>query len=353
MSRSHDAGIGQSSSQTRQDIPSTSSPFRRHEPRTSGILHSLKQLFIACVSPNAAGSESPTPRRRAPLPPIEPRRHELSTIAQWRQKLDTLAVPGLERELTRFKGWLEHYAARLTNAKWQGRFGAIVDEMCARHDGEQQPFRNTLWLHFRDPGEEDLEPVSVHGLLLALRMDWRISRDPEAYNTVREHARELVKRLHPDDSLQVAVVGLKQARIFEAYCRAVYDQTRPIFEKYRPMLEEAGDADQPSKSYLDTITEIKTAREAELDRPMEMLARSTIGANCCFLVYSGVYEGLGKNWPVLYAAVVAHVLLEGPLLLGAALVDGTQLAVLWFIVAVGSFTAAVTVVVKCRAMLSL
>jgi Na+-driven multidrug efflux pump len=76
-------------------------------------------------------------------------------------------------------------------------------------------------------------------------------------------------------------------------------------------------------------------------------------ANCCFLVYSGVYEGLGNNWPVFYAAVVAHVLLEGPLLLGAMFVRGAQLAVLWLIVTIGAIAAAVAVVVMCRRTLSL
>lgn len=76
-------------------------------------------------------------------------------------------------------------------------------------------------------------------------------------------------------------------------------------------------------------------------------------ANCCFLVYSGVYEGLGKNWPVFYAALLAHVLLEGPLLLGAMLAAGARLAVLWFVVAIGSLAAAAIVVAMCRRTLSL
>lgn len=71
-------------------------------------------------------------------------------------------------------------------------------------------------------------------------------------------------------------------------------------------------------------------------------------ANCCFLVYSGVYEGLGKNWPVFYAAVMAHILLEGPLLLGAMFVGGASLTLLWLFVAIGSLTAAVVLVVMCH-----
>lgn len=77
-------------------------------------------------------------------------------------------------------------------------------------------------------------------------------------------------------------------------------------------------------------------------------------ANCCFLVYSGVYEGFGKNWPVFYAALLAHVLFEGPLLLGAMLVEGAKLTMLWTIVAAGSLVAAAAiVVVMCRRTLSL
>jgi Na+-driven multidrug efflux pump len=76
-------------------------------------------------------------------------------------------------------------------------------------------------------------------------------------------------------------------------------------------------------------------------------------ANCCFLVYSGVYEGFGKNWPVFYAALLAHVLLEGPLLLGAMLMEGVWLTALWVIVAIGSLAAAAIVVVMCRRTLRL
>ncbi len=75
-------------------------------------------------------------------------------------------------------------------------------------------------------------------------------------------------------------------------------------------------------------------------------------ANCCFLVYSGVYEGLGKNWPVFYAAVVAHVFLEGPLLFIAVFVDAGRLAALWFAVTIGSVVAAVALVVRCRRTLA-
>ena len=75
-------------------------------------------------------------------------------------------------------------------------------------------------------------------------------------------------------------------------------------------------------------------------------------ANCCFLVYSGVYEGLGKNWPVFFAAVVAHVLLEGPLLVAAMFVNSAPLAALWFIVAIGSLAAAVAIGAMCRGTLS-
>ncbi|RDV00701.1 MATE family efflux transporter [Trinickia dinghuensis] len=76
-------------------------------------------------------------------------------------------------------------------------------------------------------------------------------------------------------------------------------------------------------------------------------------ANCCFLVYSGVFEGLGKNWPVFYAALFAHVLLEGPLLCSAMLAEGVRLATLWSIVTIGSLAAAAVVVAMCRRTLSL
>lgn len=72
--------------------------------------------------------------------------------------------------------------------------------------------------------------------------------------------------------------------------------------------------------------------------------------NCCFLVYGGVYEGFGKNWPVFYAALFGHVLLEGPLLLVA--IKGVHLTMLWSIVSVGSITAATFVVITCHRTLS-
>jgi putative MATE family efflux protein len=74
--------------------------------------------------------------------------------------------------------------------------------------------------------------------------------------------------------------------------------------------------------------------------------------NCCFLVYSGVYEGFGKNWPVFRAAFLAHVLMEGPLLLAAMLAEGPRLALVWLIVTFGSLAAAAIIVVMCRRTLS-
>jgi len=75
-------------------------------------------------------------------------------------------------------------------------------------------------------------------------------------------------------------------------------------------------------------------------------------ANCCFLVYSGVYEGLGKNWPVFFAAFLAHVLVEGPLLLVGMCTQGMMLIALWMIVAAGSLIAATIVVLMCRRAIS-
>lgn len=74
-------------------------------------------------------------------------------------------------------------------------------------------------------------------------------------------------------------------------------------------------------------------------------------ANCCFLVYSGVYEGLGKNWPVFFAAVAGHVFLEGSLLFGVVMAGNTSLSIVWIIVTTGAIAAASLLVMMCHASL--
>ena len=101
---------------------------------------------------------------------------------------------------------------------------------------------------------------------------------------------------------------------------------------------------------VNTFTGANVSTEAAKTYLWFMVLVST--ANCCFLVYSGVYEGLGKNWPVFFAAVVAHVLLEGPLLVAAMFVNSAPLAALWFIVAIGALAAAVAIGAMCRGTLS-